>query len=99
MVISTNAPEEQDPEPVVYPAATIFVVCAGEPTAAGQRFTIRVSVPQTVNLYPGPMDNISSRTPIQTLEMEPGVDQQTNPLQPGFYTLMSPTDKIQIEVR
>lgn len=98
MVISTTAPEEEDPAPVVYPAATVSVTCDGEKTSSGQPYIVRVSVSQTLNLYSGPADNIASRTPIRTWSQTPG---ETHPLtlQTGIYTLMGTDDKIQIEVQ
>ncbi len=53
MVISTDAPEEMDPAPETYPAATIAVTCDDEPTAAGQAYTVRVSKTQTLSLDSG----------------------------------------------
>jgi hypothetical protein len=98
MVISTTAPEEVDPAPIVYPSATVSVTCDGEKTSAGQAYIMRVSVPQTLNLYSGPADNIASRTPIETWSQTPG---ETHPLtlQTGTYTLMGPNETIQIEVQ
>ena len=98
MVISTTAQEEVDPAPVLYPAATVSVVCDGDPTSAGQPYIVRVSVAQTLDLYPGPADDIASRTPSQSWAQAPG---ETHPLtlQPGTYTLIGTETKIQIEVQ
>lgn len=98
MVISTTAPEEEDPAPVVYPAATVSVTCDGEKTSSGQPYIVRVSVSQTLNLYSGPADNIASRTPIRTLDMTTA-SQRSITLSPGVYTLMGPNETIQIEVQ
>lgn len=98
MVISTTAPEEVDPAPVVYPAATVSVTCDGEKTSSGQAYIVRVSVSQTLNLYSGPADNIASRTPIRTLDMTTA-SQRSITLSPGVYTLMGPNETIQIEVQ
>ena len=98
MVISTTAPEEVDPAPVVYPAATVSVTCDGEKTSSGQPYIVHVSVSQTLNLYSGPADNIASRTPIQTWSQTPG-ETHSLTLQTGIYTLMGTDDKIQIEVQ
>lgn len=98
MVISTTAPEEVDPAPVVYPAATVSVVCDGEKTSSGQPYIVRVSVSQTLNLYSGPADNIASRTPLRTWSQTPG-ETHSLTLQTGIYTLMGPNETIQIEMQ
>ena len=98
ITLSTTAPEEVDPAPVLYPAATVSVVCDGDPTSAGQPYIVRVSVAQTLNLYPGPADDIASRTPLQSWSQAPGETHQLT-LQPDVYTLMGAETKIQIEVQ
>ena len=97
VTITTTAPEEEDPVPVVYPAATVSVTCDGEKTSSGQPYIVRVSVSQTLNLYSGPADNIASQTPIRTWSQTPGETSLT--LQTGTYTLMGPNETIQIEVQ
>lgn len=98
ITISTTAPEEEDPAPVVYPAATVSVTCDGEKTSSGQPYIVRVSVPQTLNLYSGPADNIASQTPIRTWSQAPG-ETHSLTLQTGTYTLMGQNETIQIEVQ
>ena len=98
ITISTTAPDEVDPAPIVYPAATVSVVCDGAPTSAGQTYIVRVSAPQVLDLYAGPAGNISSRTPLQTLDMT-AATQSSITLAPGVYTLMGPKETIQIEVQ
>lgn len=98
VTMSSTAPAEVDPEPVVYPAATIHVACDGIATDAGQGFIIRVSKPQTLNLYSGPADNIASRTPIQTIDMTT-IEEATTTLQTGVYTLIGESEMVQIEVK
>lgn len=98
MTISTTAPDEVDPAPVVYPAATVSVVCNGEPTSSGQVFTVSVSAEQTLNIYPGPVKNISSRTPIETWSQTPSQTHNMT-LQTGVYTLVGENETIQIEVK
>lgn len=98
VTITTTAPEEVDPAPVVYPAATVSVTCDGEQTSAGKTYIVRVSVPQTLNLYSGPADNIASQTPIRTWSQAPG-ETHSLTLQTGTYTLMGPNETIQIEVQ
>lgn len=98
MTISTNAPDEEDPAPSVYPAASISVVCNGEPTPTGQAFTVSVSAAQTLNLYSGPADNIGSRTPIETWSQTPSQTHNMT-LQTGIYSLIGENETIQIEVK
>lgn len=99
MTISTTAPEEVDPAPMAYPAATVFVVCNGEPTPAGQVFTVSVSASQTLDIYPGPANDIASRTPIETWTQTPAETHNTTPLPTGVYTLIGENESIQIEVK
>ena len=98
MTVSTTAPDEEDPAPVVYPAATVSVACNGEKTSEGQPYIVRVSAPQILSLYSGTADDIASQTPMQTLDLTSS-NQQTITLQTGIYTLKGTKDTIQIEVR
>lgn len=50
ITVNSTAPEEVDPEPIVYPMATIFVTCSDDPTPAGQAYVVRVSKTQTLTL-------------------------------------------------
>ena len=87
MKITTTAPEEQDPAPIVYPARTIHVVCNGEPSSAGQEYSIRVSTAQTLQIDGGTPWN---QTPEET---------QTVTLQSGVHTLQGATESVQIDVK
>lgn len=98
MEISTTAPEEEDPAPIVYPAATISVVCDGEPTAEGQNFLVRVASEQNINVYPGEVSNIASRTPVATWHQTPD-ETHLLTLSSGVYTLMGAEQSVQIEVK
>ena len=98
MKITTTAPEEEDPAPIVYPAATISVVCDGEPTAEGQNFLIRVTSEQAINVYPGEASNIASRTPVATWTQTPN-ETHSLTLSSGVYTLMGVQQSVQIEVQ
>lgn len=97
MKIFTTAPEEQDPAPIVYPAATISVVCDGEKTAAGQAYIVRVSADQNLSLYSGEMTNITSRTPIETWDQTVGQTHSLT-LPVGVYTLRGNSESVQIKV-
>ena len=97
ITISTTSPDEVDPAPIVYPAATIAVVCDGEPTAAGQKYIVHVSAAQELNLYAGPVNEIASRTPIETWTQTDS-ETHTITLKSGRYTLKGTEDAIQIEV-
>lgn len=98
MVISTTAPEEEDPAPILYPTATISVVCDGEPTAAGQPYIIRVSAEQDLSVYPGEPDDIASRTPIETWHQTTDTTHQIV-LKSGVYTLKGADETIRVEVK
>ena len=87
MTISTTAPEEQDPAPIVYPAPTIHVVCNGEPTSSGQEFIIRVSTAQTLHIDNGIPWN---QSPEET---------HTVTLQSGIHTLYGAAESVQIDVK
>lgn len=95
----TAAPEEEDPAPIVYPAASISVDCNGDPDPVnGQQFIVRVVADQTLNLYSGPADNIASRTPLQTWSQNASETHNIT-LQSGVYTLVGTGDSVQIEVK
>ena len=98
VTLSTNAPEEEDPAPIVYPAATISVVCDGEPTAAGQQYIIRVSTEQDLSIYSGDPTDIASRTPIETWHQTTGTN-HTVVLKSGVYTLKGADETIRVEVK
>lgn len=97
ITMTTTAPEEVDPAPILYPAATVSVVCDGEKTVSGQPYIIRVSVEQNLSIYPGPVNEIASRTPIDTWYQTPSSSHSIT-LQTGFYTLKGEEETIQIEV-
>ncbi|MBR3407599.1 MAG: hypothetical protein IKG86_02010 [Paludibacteraceae bacterium] len=97
ITVTTTAPEEVDPDPIVYPSAGIAVVCDGEPTAEGQRYIIRVSAEQDLNVYPGPIHEIASRTPIAYWHQTPA-EMHTLTLAPGTYVLQGATEQMEIIV-
>ena len=86
MTISTETPEEQDPAPFVYPAASIHVVCDGEPTAEGQAYIIRVSEEQDLTLNGTTWHQLPSETHSVTLS-------------PGTYILQGTSGSVQIFVQ
>ena len=87
ITLTTNAPEEQDPAPIVYPASTIHVICNGEPTSAGQEFVIFVSTAQTLHIDNGTPWNQSPE------------ESHTVTLQSGIHTLYGATETVQIDVK
>ena len=96
MTITSTAPEEQDPAPIVYPAATVSVQCDGEATGEGQKYTVRVSKDQSLALYSGEISNILSRTPIEQWS-QTKAETHTLTLPAGIYTLKGDEETIQIE--
>lgn len=97
MKITTTAPEEQDPAPVVYPSAGIAVVCDGEPTAEGQRYIVRVKEEQDLAVYSGPIHNIASRTPVTSWH-QTSTETHSITLAPGTYVLQGATEQVEITV-
>ena len=98
ITITTTAPEEVDPAPETYPAATISVACDGEPTGAGQRYVVLVSAEQDLAIYSGEPDNIESRTPIENWHQMADATHSVV-LQTGVYTLKGANETIRIEVK
>ena len=98
ITVTSNAPEEVDPEPEVYPAATISVACDGEPTAQGQQYIIRVAVEQDLAIYSGEPDNIASLAPIENWHQMANATHSVV-LQTGVYTLKGANETIRIEVK
>lgn len=98
ITVSTTAPDEEDPAPIVYPAATISVVCDGEPTSAGQRLIVRVSAEQDLSLYPGDPADMGSRTPRETWHQTAGTTHALV-LESGVYTLKGIDETIRVVVK
>ena len=82
----STAPDETDPEPLLYPKATIAIVCVGEPTEAGQEYAIHVSKTQHLTLDGDSWD----QTPDSS---------HTVTLAPGEYFLQGETESMRIVVR
>ena len=87
VTMTTTAPEEQDPAPIVYPASTIHVICNGEPSSAGQEYIIRVSTAQPLHIDNGTPWNQSPE------------ESHTVTLQSGVHTLYGATETVQIDVK
>lgn len=98
ITVTTTAPDEEDPAPIIYPSATISVVCDGEPTSAGQRLIVRVSVEQDLSLYPGDPADMGSRTPLKTWHQTAGTTHALV-LESGVYTLKGIDETIRLIVK
>ena len=95
MTVSTNAPDEMDPETLPYSKTTINVVC--DP-ANEQRLIVLVSKNQTLSVYSGEPDNIASRTPVETWSQTR--DETHNlVLSSGVYTLKGEDETIRVVVQ
>ena len=99
MTVSTNAPEEEDPAPVVYPKTTINVVCIGEPTAAGQQLIVLVSQDQNLAVYAGDIDQIVGLEPIDSWSQTTADEPHSLVLQSGIYTLKGNEETIRVVVQ
>ena len=93
ITISTNAPEEEDPAPIVYPSATIAVVCDGNPTSAGQQYNVLVSKDQVLSLYSGDITDIAGVTPMDTWSQTVG-ESHALTLNSGVYVLRGQDDEL-----
>lgn len=98
ITVTTTAPDEEDPAPITYPAATISVLCDGEPTADGQAYIVRVSVEQDLSLYPGDPADMGSRTPLETWHQTAGTTHALV-LESGVYTLKGIDETIRVVVK
>jgi len=99
MVVSTTAPEEQDPAPIEYPRTTINVVCIGEPTAAGQQLIVLVSQDQNLAVYAGDTDQIVGLEPIDSWSQTTADEPHSLVLPSGIYTLKGNEETIRVVVQ
>lgn len=93
MTITSSAPEEEDPAPIVYPSATIAVVCDGNPTSAGQQYNVLVSKDQVLSLYSGDITDIAGVTPMDTWSQTVG-ESHALTLSSGVYVLRGQDDEL-----
>lgn len=93
VTITTTAPEEQDPAPIVYPAATVHVTCGEKESSGAQNITVKVSVEQDIIIY-----NATS-TKVAEWHQLPTDAPHTIKLQPGDYTLSGKDEKIAVLIK
>lgn len=93
VTLTTTAPEEQDPAPIVYPAATVHVTCGEKESSGAQNITVKVSVEQDIIIY-----NATS-TKVAEWHQKPTDAPHTIKLQPGDYTLSGKDEKIAILIK
>ena len=93
VTLTTTAPEEQDPAPIVYPAATVHVTCGEKESSGAQNITVKVSVEQDIIIY-----NATS-TKVAEWHQLPTDAPHTIKLQPGDYTLSGKDEKIAVLIK
>ena len=90
LTITTTAPEEGDPVPIVYPAATVYVTCGEKESSGAQSVTVKVSVEQDIIIFDSEANVVESWR--QKLTEAP----HSITLQPGAYSLEGEREKIAI---
>ena len=93
LTLTTTAPEEQDPAPIVYPAATVHVTCGEKDPSGAQNVAIKVSVEQNLSIYD------SASTQIADWHQNPTDAPYTIKLNPGAYTLVGKSEKVEILIK
>lgn len=93
VTITTTAPEEQDPAPIVYPAATVYVTCGEKESSGAQNVTVKVSVEQDLIIY----DAASVKK--AEWHQKPTDTPYSIKLQPGDYILSGKDEKIAILIK
>ena len=93
ITLTTTAPEEQDPAPIVYPAATVSVTCGEKDPSGAQNVAIKVSVEQDLTIYD------SASTPIADWHQNPTDAPYSIKLNPGAYTLVGKSEKVEILIK
>ena len=93
ITLTTTAPEEQDPAPIVYPAATVSVTCGEKDPSGAQNVAIKVSVEQDLTIYD------SASTQIADWHQNPTDAPYSIKLNPGAYTLVGKSEKVEILIK
>ena len=93
VTITTTAPEEQDPAPIVYPAATVDVTCGEKEADGAQNVSVKVSVEQDIMIYD------SSANIVDSWHQKPTDAPHSLKLQPGDYSLVGNGEKIAILIK
>ena len=92
VTITTTVQPEQDPEPepIIYPAATVYVTCGDKESNGAQKVTVKVSVEQDIAIYN------STATKVTEWHLLPTDEPHSIQLQPGTYSLVGKDEKIAI---
>lgn len=93
ITITTKAPEEHDPVPFVYPAATVYVTCGEKETSGAQNVSVKVSKEQDVAIYD------AASVKVEEWHQKPSDAPHSVKLQPGDYTLVGASEKIAILIK
>ena len=93
VTLTTTAPEEEDPKPIVYPAATVYVTCGEKEPDGAQNVTVKVADEQDVIIY----DAASAK--VAEWHQLPTDSPHSLKLQPGDYILAGNKEKIAIVIK
>lgn len=93
VTITTTAPEEQDPAPIVYPAATVDVTCEEKEADGAQNVSVKVSKEQDIVIYD------ATSTKVAEWHQLPTDAPHSLKLQPGDYSLVGKDEKIAILIK
>ena len=93
VTLTTTAPEEQDPAPIVYPAATVNVMCGEKEADGAQNVSVKVSKEQDIVIY----DAASAK--VAEWHQLPTDAPHSLKLQPGDYSLVGNGEKIAILIK
>ncbi len=93
VTITTTAPEEEDPKPIVYPAATVYVTCGTKESSGAQNITVKVSDEQDIIIYD------AASVKVAEWHQAPTDSPHSLKLQPGDYILAGNKEKIAIVIK
>ncbi len=93
LTLTTTAPEEHDPLPPVYPAASLYVACGDKDQSGAQTISVKVNNEQDLVLYDAASNQVDAwhQTPADT--------PHSVKLQSGNYTLVGMTEKVEIVIK
>ena len=93
VTLTTTAPEEEDPKPIVYPAATVHVTCGEKEPSGAQNITVKVSNEQDIVIYD------AASVKVAEWHQTPTDSPHSLKLQPGDYILAKKKKKIAIVIK
>ena len=93
VTLTTTAPEEEDPKPIVYPAATVHVTCGAKESSGAQNITVKVSKEQDIIIYD------AASVKVAEWHQLPTDSPHSLKLQPGDAILAGSEEKIAILIK